>query len=1303
MRIFTKRLLAVLLSVIMVIMVVPVSSITVSAENTTEFLGGEGTEENPYLISNKAHLNNVRKYPDAHFKMVSDIVFTEADFAEGGEFYNDGQGWEPIGGNGSTTFTGVFDGEEHTITGLYCNHSGDERQYVGLFGYNKGTIRGLEIEDSDISASLYTGGIVGRNDGTIINCYNTGSVSASSPLSSHIYIYVGGIVGYNGGAISNCYNAGNVSAFSEYSYAGGIAGSNGGTISNCCNTGNVWASPSDGDNADVGGIVGDSYGTITNCYNTGNVLASSSYYTYAGGIAGRNYKTIINCYNTGNVSASSSDDNADVGGIAGYNDNHGIISNCYYLDNIFNGIGSGVDTTTKCIVEQMKQQSIFVGFDFDTVWEFVEGNPYPFPTLQAVPYFEENAEENTTEFAGGTGTPYNPYLISNKTHLNNVRKYLNAHFKMVADIVFTKADFAEGGEFYNNDQGWNSIGADDIQPFLGVFDGDGHNIIGLYCNCSGNATQYVGLFGYNCGAIRDLGIEDGDISASSSSNVYAGGITGDNWGTISNCYNIGNVSASSSDDNVYAGGIAGRNGGTISNCCNTGNILASSSYSNADAGGIAGRNYDIIRDCYNTGNLSASSSYSNADAGGIAGNNYFDGTITDCYNTGSMSTPSLSVDFAGGIAGRNDGMISNCYNTGSASESSCAGGIAGDNTGVISNCYNTGSELESSRAGGIAGDNEFNGMIINCYNTGNVSASSSSSDGYAGGIAGCNGTYDFEGTIINCYNTGNISALSSYYAYTGGIAGRNYKTITNCYYLDNILKGVGNGTDTATKCTAEQMKQQSTFVGFDFNSVWEIDSYRDYPYPQLKNNRQETPIQSIELLAQSADIQLIEGLWPDSIDATVKITYADGLEITTNVTSQMLSELDISQIGTQTIHLTYGGKVTAETIDIEVIPKSISSIAVTTLPDKTTYVQGQPLNPAGGELTVSYNNKTSEVVDLSEAQLSYPLEQTGTITATAEYNGFSATFSVTINEKQIQSIGIIEPEKVSYIEGETLDLTGGKLQITYVSEDNYTERIPLAVDMISGYDPNVIGIQTLTVEYEGQKITFVIRVTAKSLTHIAVTARPDKISYLEDKDAFDPTGGQVTLYYNNGTGEIIDLSAEMVSGFDNTQVGKQALTVTYEGFTDTFEVEITAKKLSAIKLTTLPTKLAYTKNYEAFDPTGGQVTLYYNNDTSEVIDLSVEMVSGFDNTQVGKQTLIVIYEGFNDTFEIEILAYLPGDTDGDSKVTIDDVAYLLNHVYFPELYPVSQECDFNGDDTVNIDDVAYLLNHVYFPDIYPLE
>ena len=65
--------------------------------------------------------------------------------------------------------------------------------------------------------------------------------------------------------------------------------------------------------------------------------------------------------------------------------------------------------------------------------------------------------------------------------------------------------------------------------------------------------------------------------------------------------------------------------------------------------------------------------------------------------------------------------------------------------------------------------------------------------------------------------------------------------------------------------------------------------------------------------------------------------------------------------------------------------------------------------------------------------------------------------------------------------------------------------------------------------------------------------------------------------------------------------------------------------------------------------------------------------------------------------------YIVGDINGDSKITIDDVSYLLNHVYFPELYPVRQKCDFNGDAMVDIDDVSYLLNHVYFPDLYPLQ
>lgn len=352
-----RKFLSLLLSLMMLVMALPLEAITVSAENTTEFLGGDGTEENPYLISNKIHLNNVRNYLDAHFKMVANIEFAEADFADGGMFYNGGQGWEPIGVNKEQPFVGTFNGNDHTITGLYCNRI--ETQYTGLFGYNKGAIRTLGLE--------------------------SGSVSASDSSSGE-YVYTGGIVGYNEGAISSCYNAGSVSApfaFSDtYAYVGGIAGRNNGTISNCYNTGNVSASTY---RAYTGGITGYNSEMIGNCYNIGRVFAASVY-AYAGGIAGYNSgitkynNTISNCYNTGSVSVSNyysgSDFYAFTGGIVGYRDLYGVIRNCYYLNTSSKGVGSGKDTTTILTIEQMEQPSAFIGFDFDTVWEFVEENPY---------------------------------------------------------------------------------------------------------------------------------------------------------------------------------------------------------------------------------------------------------------------------------------------------------------------------------------------------------------------------------------------------------------------------------------------------------------------------------------------------------------------------------------------------------------------------------------------------------------------------------------------------------------------------------------------------------------------------------------------------------------------------------------------------------------------------------------------------------------------------------------------------------------------------------------------------------------
>ncbi|MBO5870398.1 MAG: dockerin type I repeat-containing protein, partial [Clostridia bacterium] len=190
-----------------------------------------------------------------------------------------------------------------------------------------------------------------------------------------------------------------------------------------------------------------------------------------------------------------------------------------------------------------------------------------------------------------------------------------------------------------------------------------------------------------------------------------------------------------------------------------------------------------------------------------------------------------------------------------------AGGIAGYNyCETIENCYNTGNVSATSYssyayAGGIAGYNYYNniyyGTITNCYNTGDVSAYASNA--YAGGIVGFN-----DKTIENCYSIGDVAANVSSddgTAYIGGIAGDSLDgTVTNCYYANNIAKGVGNGYDVTKKCTVEQLKNQDTFKNFDFETVWTMDNEVGYPYPILKD------VDMVEVLVYNIDGDYIFGV-----------------------------------------------------------------------------------------------------------------------------------------------------------------------------------------------------------------------------------------------------------------------------------------------------------------------------------------------------------------------------------------------------------------------------------------------------------
>jgi hypothetical protein len=233
-------------------------------------------------------------------------------------------------------------------------------------------------------------------------------------------------------------------------------------------------------------------------------------------------------------------------------------------------------------------------------------------------------------------------------------------------------------------------------------------------------------------------------------------------------------------------------------------------------GVIAGYNSaGTIVDCYSTGSVTDSS----GDIGGLVG--WSDGTITNCYSTANV-TGSENV---GGIAGFSSGPMSYCHAAGTVTGSDYVGGIVGDNASEISACFSTGNVTGSGAyVGGFVGGT--GNVITNCYSTGSVSGGND-----VGSFIGLN-----NGAVTNCYATGRAAGSSN----VSGLVGENYYagTVNDCYW-DRQTTGWATGYGfnrnifSATGLNTAQMKDSSSFIGWDFTTVWSINSSINNGYPYL--------------------------------------------------------------------------------------------------------------------------------------------------------------------------------------------------------------------------------------------------------------------------------------------------------------------------------------------------------------------------------------------------------------------------------------------------------------------------------------
>jgi len=241
--------------------------------------------------------------------------------------------------------------------------------------------------------------------------------------------------------------------------------------------------------------------------------------------------------------------------------------------------------------------------------------------------------------------------------------------------------------------------------------------------------------------------------------------------------------------------------------------------------------------------------------------------------------------------------------------------------------------------------------------------------------------------------------------------------------------------------------------------------------------------------------------------------------------------------------------------------KTVAAIAMNALP-KTEYIQGEPLFTTGGTIKVDYNNMTTDIIDLSNAEITgFDTEKVGNQVLVVTYYDKKTTYEINVKAKTITKLEVTTLPKTEYGIGEKINLDGGVLTISY--SNNLSEKVALSQAKVSGYDPMKLGTQKLSVIYLQNETSFEVKVVEKPAQSIAVTTLP-KVLYVEG-DAFTAEGGIITITYDGGSKGESNLTNAKLSGFDPNKIGEQTIKVEYLGCETSYKV--TVKELAYYNVT----------------------------------------------------------------------------------------------------------------------------------------
>lgn len=644
-----KKFLSMVTALVMLISLLPQGILTVSAATITATQ--PSTDENGvYQIGTAAELywfaaqvnggtTDINAVLTANIT-VNTGVLTDEGYLNSSNMDNF-TSWTPIG-NSSKQYTGTFNGNGKTISGLYFNNtstSDTNAYYVGLFGYvgSGGRVSSVGVVDSCFEGADYIGGVCGVNYGTIENCYNAGLLT--SPNNA----YIGGVCGANYDTIKNCYNAGIV-------LLSGVCGynSSSGIIENCYNAGTVRKRGS------AYGVCRDNRSTIKNCYYL-DTTGTDSYATpkTAEEFASGEVAYLLQ-------SGQKADENGNIPEVWGQKigtDNYPVQGGAKVYQVIAYagceknpGNGSTVYSNTDAPVYGDHS------FDSNGFCEYGDSGYQPAEWDETNNRYEISNAGQLYWFAG----------LVNGT-LSGVTQNTSANAILTANI-----DLSGTGN-------WTPIGNDDNKysnddnKYRGTFDGQSHTVKDMSITKQGNNS---GLFGYTDGATIKNIIITGEITITAESYTEGyGSIVGraDNNTAVTNCHSSVNITIDSTMEST-AGNCIGHIGGIV--------------------GKMHGANPPIspispISNCSYSGTIELKDKPINV-AAGIVGYAIFSSVpITNCSFTGKINSTNTGATIIGGIFGytrsKGDVKVTNCLSVGTITKS-------GDTsvTGILIGQINTG-------------------------------------------------------------------------------------------------------------------------------------------------------------------------------------------------------------------------------------------------------------------------------------------------------------------------------------------------------------------------------------------------------------------------------------------------------------------------------------------------------------------------------------------------------------------------------------------------------------------------------------